>query len=177
MRYISRKSPPMSFSEVDCTDVLEWSSRDSDVLATHPKHDSNRPVAARSGFAEQRLLRSDSGLLGSGAERSYCATLRTFRTPRYRPTACRRRGRRSTAAIGQPPAAAAPCAPPRRQYPARPARSAPSPRPACTGACNSSSVDAAVSMKVCAPLAPHRYTPSSTRQCRDLRKIDKFCSQ
>ncbi len=46
----------------------------------------------------------------------------------------------------------------------------------CSSVCNSSLVDAAASMKVGAPLAPHRYTPSSTRQRMDLRKIDEFCS-
>lgn len=46
----------------------------------------------------------------------------------------------------------------------------------CSSACNSSLVDAAASMKVGAPLEPHRYIPSSSRQRMDLRKVDEFCS-
>ena len=46
----------------------------------------------------------------------------------------------------------------------------------CSSACSASLVEAAASMKVGAPVAPHRYTQSSTKQLMDLRKIDELCS-
>lgn len=46
----------------------------------------------------------------------------------------------------------------------------------CSSACNFSPVDAVALMKVAAPSAPHRYTPSSSRQCRTLPKLDELCS-